>query len=265
MPVVRRAFTQQSFQGNAKITKGLNIGNFMARGAVPKELLGLTDQGGFSGIAHSGQTLKRIDNLINNGVDDEIIMSFSTRDKDGNIVNKTTPFMWNGKMMRPNDKGHVRISDKGKLDLTKKISNYRRVRTNEIMNYVRDGDEIAAYIFGLDLDEWEAMCSPSADGLPPEIVMSDELKSLDCTIQHINSLPPSLTQTQCVAKLRKIVEYFEKNVNIEDLSSVSDIMGNMKDGHNVFNKLSDNHPFQQEAQMIAQRTNDNAHDSVTIE
>ena len=249
----RKVFTQETFQGNARITKGFSVGQYMAKGAVPPELLGLGGQGGFSGIAHSGETLKRLDNLVNSGVDDEIIMSFATRDEKGNIVPKTTPFMWEGKQMRPDANGNVRITDQGKIDLATKISLYRKVRTNKLMGHVRLGDDIASYIFGLPYEHWMALCAKDSKLIPEEMKMHADLAKLECSVEYINSLPPSLTQTQAIAKLRKIVEFYEKNVNIEALSSVPDALSNMKDGHNVYNKLSDNNPYQEEVVRMKAR------------
>jgi hypothetical protein len=121
-----------------------------------------------------------------------------------------------------------------------KIKAYRTRRVDELMDYAMMGDDMASYIFGVPRDKWLSYCS--AGGGPSDLRMHSDLKGLDCSIDYIESLPPSLTQTQSIAKLRKLVEYFEKNVNIEGLSDVADAMQNMRDGHNNPNDLSGNGP-----------------------
>jgi hypothetical protein len=47
-----------------------------------------------------------------------------------------------------------------------------------------------------------------------------------------------LTQSQAMAKLYKLVEFFEPNANLEGLSTLDDVSKNMKDGHNNPENLS---------------------------
>ena len=255
--MVGRNFDKKSFHSNAQTTGGINLGSIIARGAVPKELLGLGGnshgKSGFSSIAHSAEQLKKIDNMVNNSVDDELNFMVQGRDASGNMVAKTTPFEFGGKVFRPDDKGNVRLVDSGKIAMVTKIAAYRKERVNTIMNIVRLGDDIAAYIFGMKIGAWEAMCSTAATGAD-DVKMSSELRKLNCTVEYINSLPPSLTQTQSVAKLRKLVEHYERNVNLEDLSDVTDILSNMKDGHNNGSNIdADTHPFGGDVKALANK------------
>lgn len=210
-------------------------------GSIPPHLLGLTGLGhgnsGWSAVAHETQQLKQIDNLINDSVSDELV--FNVKNKDGSA--RTTAFPLFGKVMKPDKDGDVRITDTGKLALAKQIADYRKAETNKLLEYVRLGDDIACYIFGVDYDTWKAWTKK--DGCPDGCNMDDSLKVLQCNIEYIESLPPSLTQTQSVAKLRKIVQHLEKNVNMEVLSSLGDVASNMKDGHNNPSGLSDHGPF----------------------
>lgn len=243
----RSAIKRETFQSTAG-GKGLDVAGYINKGAVPPELLGVHGKGGLSAIAHRTKQLKEIDNLVNDGVSDEIYMQF--KDKNGVI---TTPFMHNGKLMRPNDKGEVRITDNGKIALAVKIDKYRRDRVDTIMKIVRLGDDIACYLFGVSEDTWNHLCSDKvsqADLDLHNIKMHQKLMELNCTVEYIESLPPSLTQTQSIAKLRKICEAFEKNVNQDDLTTISDTMSNMKDGHNNPTDITggDNHPYSKEVQ-----------------
>ena len=238
--------SKRVFQSRA-VEKGLNVSEYMAKGAVPPELLGIHGNGGFSAIAHRSQQLKEIDNLVNNAVSDELY--FTVRDKNGVV---TTPFMHNGQLMRPNAKGEVRITDKGKIQLAMKIDAYRKKRVDDIMEKVRLGDDIACYLFGISLSNWQTLCSKTVTkGILDSygIKMHPDLMKLDCTIEYIESLPPSLTQTQSVSKLWRICEAFEKNVNQDDLTTLSDTMKNMKDGHNNPSNINEEgHPFRGEVE-----------------
>jgi hypothetical protein len=143
--------------------------------------------------------------------------------------------------LKPDEKGFVRITDKGRVDMTAKIAAYRKKRTNDLMEIVRLGDDIAQYVFGISAEKWKNLCakdslksgSTETKALLKKMKMHDTLGDLECSVEFINSLPPSLTKTQAVAKLRKIVEYYEKNVNMEEISTIADELRNMKDGHNV--------------------------------
>jgi hypothetical protein len=237
-----RNYDKSTFQSSAKTGNGMNIGEYMARGAIPKELLGITGKAygsQFGAAAHSAEQLNRIDRMVNNSVDDEMV--FTVKGRDGKA--KTAPFEFGGTVVRPDKDGNVRITDQGKIDIIRQIDAHRKQRTNEIMEIVRLGDDIASYVFGMDPTTWENYCKVNGP-VPAGVKMHDDLKKLDCTVAYINSLPPSLTQTQSVAKLRKLTEHFEKNVNIENLSSVADAKSNMSDGHNVLDvKKPENHPY----------------------
>ena len=242
-----RTYDKSSFQSDFSRKKtGVDIGEYMARGAVPDYLLGVTGKkygSQFGAAAHTAEQMNRLDKMVNNSVDDELVFSVGSRDATGKVVPKTAPFEFGGKVLRPNEKGLIRITDQGKIDVVTQIAEYRKKRTNDLMEKVRLGDDVAAYIFGLGNDEWAGMCKANG-ALPSGLKMHDDLKKLDCSVEYINSLPPSLTQTQSVAKLRKIVEFYEKNVNIEHLSSIAETQSNMNDGHNVLDvKDASKHPF----------------------
>jgi hypothetical protein len=226
---------QQSSAKNGAGSAGMDISALMKKGLVPKEFLGIVGnshgKSDFSSIAHGAQQQKKLDNLYNNGVNDEIVFLVKTRNDQGLLVPRTIPFDFGGKTLRPNKEGEVRITDNGKVKLAAKLAVYRKNETDKLMDIVRLGDEVAQYVFGIDPKEWERLCKPN-DGKDDNMGISATLNNLDCTVDYINSLPPSLTQTQSVAKLRKIVEYHAPNVNMEELSDIADLMGNMKDGHN---------------------------------
>jgi hypothetical protein len=211
-------------------------------GSIPPHLLGINGLGhgnsGWSAVAHETQQLKQIDNLINDSVSDELV--FNVKNKDGSA--RTTAFPLFGKVMKPDAKGDVRITDTGKLAFAKQIADYRKAETNKLMEYVRLGDDIACYIFGVNPEnEWKAWTAKG--GCPDGCNMDPTLRELQCNVEYIDSLPPSLTQTQSVAKLRKIVQHLERNVNMEVLSSLGDVASNMKDGHNNPTTLSNHGPF----------------------
>ena len=233
-----KKFDTSAFNGTAGAGNKIDLMEFMKRGAVPPELLGVhgNKHGGsqFSSIAHTAEQQQKFLNLANNSVDDEIIFQVMGTDAKGNKVPKTNPFEFGGKILKPDDRGFVRITDKGRVDMTAKIAAYRKKRTNDLMEIVRLGDDIAQYVFGISADDWTDMCAKgalTAGNLP--VKMHKDLGDLECSVEFINSLPPSLSQTQAVAKLRKIVEYYEKNVNMEEISTIADELRNMNDGHNV--------------------------------
>jgi len=222
-----------------------NLMEYMKRGAVPPELLGVhgNKHGGsqFSSIAHTAEQQQKFLNLANNSVDDEVIFQVMGTDAKGNKVPKTNPFEFGGKILKPDEKGFVRITDKGRVDMTAKIAAYRRKRTNDLMEIVRLGGGIAQYVFGISKEKWGKLCArealKSGDNDTKKLLnamnMRKDLGDLECSVEFINSLPPSLTQTQSIAKLRKIVEYYEKNVNMEEISTIADELRNMNDGRNV--------------------------------
>lgn len=211
--------------GAFKDIKHAKVKAFMERGAVPDKLFGVPDkryQSHFGAVAHGTEQKKRFSNLLNNGIDDEVFFQVHTRNENGDLVAKTDAVKMGDKTYHPDEKGIVRITDQAKIDMFLEIDKYRRERTDKLMDICRLGDDIAAYVFGMSEENWKEMCRGTNPVLPPGLNMHEDLKKLDCTLEYINSLPPSMTQTQSVAKLRKIVEYFEKNVNIEGLSTVSE-------------------------------------------
>ena len=234
-----------AFNGTAGAGNKMDLMGYMKRGAVPPELLGVhgNKHGGsqFSSIAHTAEQQQKFLNLANNSVDDEIIFQVMGTDATGKKVPKTNPFEFGGKILKPDEKGFVRITDKGRVDMTAKIAAYRRKRTNDLMEIVRLGDDIAQYVFGISAEKWKKLCAKEAlksgsnetKALLQAMNMHKDLGDLECSVEFINSLPPSLTQTQAIAKLRKIVEYYEKNVNMEEISTIADELRNMNDGHNV--------------------------------
>lgn len=212
---------------------GLDIEKVYNNGLVPDALLGL---GGakhgtsmFSGVAHGVEQMNRMNNFFNNGVDDQIVWTVKRGDQ---VV--TTPFQVNGKTFRPDQNGNVRITDTGKINLVAKIRQFQQDTVDKLMKFALLGDDVCAFTFGLTIDEWKGYCKKNGSiYLLGKDNMSEELDQNDCSIMHIKALPPSLTQTQCMAKLRKLVEYYAPSVNMEGLTTVEDAMSNMKDGHNV--------------------------------
>jgi hypothetical protein len=215
--------------------------NILSGGSVPEEYMGLNlPHGGssmFAGIAHQAQQLKAVDNLLGGAVTDQL--KFVVYGPNNEPI--TTAFKMGGKTWKPNGKGENYMVDKGRLDMNNKIKAYRKRRTDDLMEkYVMDGDEGCAYMFGIALDEWLKYCAadgPLPAGFDPKD-MDPTLKKLQCNVQYVSSLGPSLTQSQAMAKLYKLVEFFEPNCNIEGLSTLDDVSKNMKDGHNNPENLS---------------------------
>jgi hypothetical protein len=242
-----RRFDRNNFSANPQRGVGLNMAPMLNRGVLPKKYYGVNYEAGgsssWSKVAHRVEQMKQMDNFMNNGVSD--VIEFMARDNNGIV---TVPFEHNGKLMRPGPDGWVRIADKGKLDELAEIKKFQRDLIDELMEYAMDGDEECCYMFGVPWDQWIGYCQPR--GCPAGCNMDDTLKILNCTWEYIDSLPPSLTQNQSVAKRRKLVGHFAKNVNLEHLTTIADEMKNMKDGHNNPNKLSDDGLFANEkAQM----------------
>ena len=232
------------FKGNQEIEKNMNDGNgsynlqaTLARGAVPDKFYGLDNKYGgssaFAGVAHRGQTVKQLHNLMNDGVATQIRVKFA--DENGEI---TTPFPFNNKVYHPGKGGWARVVDTGKLDMDAMIARDREAKTKRIMARIRPGDSSAAYLFGYTLQKGKEICAMDDAGLKkefPGIEISETLaKNNICTLQNIKALPPnSITQTHCIAKLNLICEYLADTVHEEELTSIGDTLGNMKDGHNV--------------------------------
>jgi hypothetical protein len=205
----------------------LNMARVLSSGLVPEKYLGMDYGGnGLQKIAHRQQQLKQIDNLVHDGVSDQLTLTIE--DNNGLV---TTPFKLFGETMRPDKHGKVRITDEGKLDQLHEIEVFQIREVDKLMKYAQIGDEACSYLFGVPLKTWLGYCRPK--GCPTGCYMSDELKALDCTKQHIRGMLPSLTQAQCIYKLRTLVEFFAPNVNKIHLSTIGDKMKNMKDGHNI--------------------------------
>lgn len=205
----------------------------LSNGALPPEMMGLGykagGSSGFSSVAHRAIQEKRLSNMVNDTTSDQII--WTVADARGKV---TTPFEFNGKIYRPDKEGRVRIADNGKVALTKRIKDFRRQRVDKLMEIAMLGDEICQYIFGLSPGEWDAMTAKN--GMPrdmPEDEMDSDLLEKKCSIRYIESLPPSLTQTQSIAKLRKIVEFYSESVNLEGLSDLADFNENIREGDNT--------------------------------
>ena len=226
------------------VEKNMNEGNgtynlqaTLARGGVPDKFYGVDNNFGgssaFAGVAHRGQTVKQLHNLINDGVSSQIRIKFA--DENGDI---TTPFPFMKKVFHPDSKGWARVVDTGKLDMDAMIARSREEKTKKIMARIRPGDSSAAYLFGYTLPRWKEICAMSAADLRREfkgIEISEALADGNiCTLQHIKALPPnSITQTHCIAKLNLICEYLADTVHEEELTTIADATSNMKDGHNV--------------------------------
>jgi hypothetical protein len=225
----------------AKMGAGsVTIASAMKRNILPPKYMGLDVPNSGSSIfapaAHRVQSMKAVDNLLNDGVADQL--QFELGDANGVY---TTPYKLGDQIMRPNANGKVRICDNGKIKLFMEFKQYERSRVDDIVEMAMLGDELCAYIFGLEYDEWMGVCK--AGKIPPGMdsnIIHKSLVDLDCSIQFIESLGPSILQTQSIAKLRKLCAFYEAGVNIDDLTSLADIAKNMRDGHNNPNDLSGN-------------------------
>jgi hypothetical protein len=175
--------------------------------------------------AHRGEQFKRAANVTNDGVSDTV--GFMALDKNGII---TTPFPMNGEVMRPDAKGIVRITDKTKADQAKYLKKFHNDRIDSLMAYALVSDDLSSYIFGVPLKDWQTQAGPN--GCPEGCYMSDKMKELDCRVDTIESMPPSIAQTQAISKLRKMVGWYQKNVNLQGLTNNEDFKSNIKDGHN---------------------------------
>lgn len=222
----------------------VKLNTFMERGAIPEEFLGVTKKeygSNFGAVAHGVEQKNRMNRLLNNGVDDEIYFVVSTRDAEGKIVQKTDAVRIGDKTYHPNERGMIRITDQAKVDMLAEIAAYRKQRTDKLMDIVRLGDDIAQYVLGLSKKQWDDMCKANGT-LPVGLTIHKDLLKVDCSLEYINSLPPSMTQTQSVAKLRKIVEFYEKNVNLENLSTVSEKKEMDSDKYLPYNRHYDSAP-----------------------
>lgn len=208
---------------------------------APPELLGAGDLGGsssFSSIAHRTQQNNKLNNLLNNGVDDEIQMVF--QDKNGDAI--TTPFMYGGEMRYPNAKGVVRLANMAPVELAKQVKKYEEDKTDDLMDLLMLGDDVAAYVIGVKAAEWTTMCkksgkpqgfkdAPDGKGTP---YMSKEMSDEDCTIENIESLVAgSISQTRALSKLRRIAKHYLRNVNLEAFDSMLEKKRDMKSGNNT--------------------------------
>lgn len=222
--------TANTLQSKATMGQGYDVMSAYKGGLVPKEYLGLGYASGgnsvFSNVAHNVEQARRLENIQKNSISDEVSLAIKLKGKGVN-----QPFEMNGKIYRPDKDGNVRITDKGKIDTVMEIKRYQRKVVDDLMDYAMLGDDVCQYIFGLTETQWDNLTKKNT-AANAEYGLSAELNNLDCSIQHIESLPPSLTQTQAIAKLRKIVEYHASSVNIEGITTHSDAKKNISDGHN---------------------------------
>jgi hypothetical protein len=151
-------------------------------------------------------------------------------------------------VMRPDAKGIVRITDKTKADQAKYLKKFHNDRIDSLMAYALVSDDLSSYIFGVPLTDWQTQAGPN--GCPEGCNMSDEMKKLDCRVDTIESMPPSIAQTQAIAKLRKMVGWYQKNVNLQGLTNNEDFKSNIKDGHNNPTNIAEVGIFKEEAKAF---------------
>ncbi len=228
-------------QSKANVGQGYDIMNLYNGGLVPKEFLGLGYESGgssaFANVAHNVEQARRLENIAKNSISDEVLMSVSLKNKK-----VSQPFEMHGKIYRPDKDGNVRITDKGKIETAKMIKEYQRKVVDDLMDIAMLGDDVCQYVFGLSEGQWKNLTGKH-DTEDMSMGLSKELNNLDCSIRHIESLPPSLTQTQAIAKLRMIVGHHATSVNLEGITDNRDTTRNIKDGHNNPSKLSDDNPI----------------------
>jgi hypothetical protein len=226
---------------------GYDLAKQIATQHVPKEMYGLGyDSHGsapLAGLAHRGEQLKRMANITNDGVSDTV--GFMAMDKNGKV---TTPFMMSGELMRPDKNGVVRITDKAKVDQAKYLKKYHNDRIDSLMAYALVSDDLSSYIFGVDLERWKS--EAVTGGCPVGCDMHPDMVKLDCTIDKIESMPPSIAQTQAISKLRKMVGWYERNVNLQGLTNNEDFKSNIKDGHNNPSNIAEVGIFKDEAKAF---------------
>jgi hypothetical protein len=156
--------------------------------------------------------------------------------------------------MRPDEKGVVRITDKAKVDQAKSLKKYHNDRIDALMAYALVSDKLSSYIFGVDLERWKS--EAVAGGCPEGCDMHPDMVKLDCTIDKIESMPPSIAQTQAISKLRKMVGWYQKNVNLQGLTNQEDFKKNIKDGHNNPNDIAEVGIFANEAKAFKAKVHD---------
>jgi hypothetical protein len=234
----------------ATTTIGYNLRKQIATQYCPKEMYGLGHPKHGTGIgaewAHRGEQFKRQSNIDNDGVSDTV--GFIALDKNGNV---TTPFELNGEVMRPDKNGVVRITDKTKVDQAKYLKKYHNDRIDSLMAYALVSDDLSSYIFGVPLDDWQTQATHN--GCPEGCYMSDKMKELDCRVDTIESMPPSIAQTQAISKLRKMVGWYQKNVNLQGLTNNEDFKSNIKDGHNNISGIKPAGLFKEQAAQFKEK------------
>lgn len=228
----------QSNAGNAEYDMTQHVMNSY----VPPHLLGSVGLGGnsiLSGVAHRNKQMNQFENLMNNGVDDEIEIEV-INPKTGKPI--TTPFPFGGKMRYPNAQGKVRYANMAPVQLAMEIKKFEEDQTDILMDKLMTNDMVASYIIGMSLDNWKKMCIGSNEkgfSMDPELrkKMSDEMAKENCTIQNIESLVSgSITQTRALSKLRCIAKHYLKNVNLEAFDSMGEKEADMKTGIQGENK-----------------------------
>ena len=215
----------------------MNIGQNLLKGGVPPNLLGLSQGGSsiFSGIAHRVAQTKKLQNLVDNAVDQEVFLTV----KGGNDEVVTTPFMFNGKQYTPNALGQIRIANNTNVKLAMEIRKYQEDKTDRIMEMIVHGDDIACFVLGIKPDDWREYTR--SGGIPAgENVANwgaefnnDAIRNQQCDIEYIESLVDgSIMQTKALSKLRKIVKCYLNNVNLEDFDTPDERKSDMNSGKN---------------------------------
>lgn len=211
-------------------------------GSLPPELSGMNQKqygsSMFSSVAHQHLIRKAQNNLLNDETSSEVIVTVS----NGTGGPITGPVKIGGKDYYANAKGEIRITDEAKVNMALKIKEHQKKRVNKIMEMIKGGDEIAAYLFGMPLEDWKKTCASNVDPATDKPYTDPELGKLNCTIENIESMMPSLTQSQHITKLRRLVAFYEPNVNMDGLSTLSETEANAKDGHNVELSYDDGAP-----------------------
>lgn len=228
---IQRVVGNSGWKSNAHASD-FSMEKKLLNGFVPPSLLGAEGLNGssmLSSVAHRGQQMNKLKNLLDNGVDDEL--QIVVRDKKGAPV--ITPYMLDGQLRYPNDKGVVRITNTAPVELAKQVKEYEEDQTDKLMDLILISDEVAAYIVGLTLDEWTNVCDGATD--PTGAQWRDPgMRNMKCTVDHISQLVSgSIKQTQSIGKLRRIAKHYLKNVNLDSFDSLAEKKADMTTGKNT--------------------------------
>lgn len=204
----------------------------LLNGFVPPSLLGADGLGGksmLSSVAHRGQQMNKLKNLIDNGVDDEL--QIMVRDKKGNPIK--TPYMLDGQLRYPNAEGVVRITNTAPVELARQVKQYEEDQTDKLMDLILISDEVAAYVVGMPVGNWVKICNGDTDPSTKQKWEDEEMQKVKCTVSHISKLVSgSIKQTQAIGKLREIAKHFLKNVNLDSFDSLAEKKADMTTGKN---------------------------------